>query len=387
MMYIRRFFYGLVAVVLVTPAKPQTVSPYDYDVPVSDASFLGIGGRFSYQGSGSDIHSNLGRISLAYNRFYHSLPFEWDLEFKGAGSIRRTGEDKQKGSYSFEFHPGIRRYFNPLGNVFYSGELSIERYGNYDRPRIVVTPGLGYGRFIHVTPLARAVRIEEFLLEEGLIEGPLSKKTLLALAQVIDREGEYRTTYGPRYRVRWFEAMEKVIDESGKFVHGGLGGVGVLRIYEVLYHERVNQRFIGWWVRTGVEYQALTPSDQNPRRDPAMSLRLRYSRPIGWKSQFGIDAEYTSPVTGDFGYDVFQAEVSLNYLYEVTNRIDYTLASTTIFDRRDPRFEIDFEESVRSGFLFYIENQILINIGANFVKRRGSETSHGLNMSIEYRLR
>lgn len=387
MIHVRRFFCGLIAVVVVTPAEPQTVSPYDYEVPVSDARFLGIGGRFSYEGRGSDTRSNSGRISLEYDRYYHSLPFAWDLEFEGEGRIRRTSRDEHEGSYDFEFRPGIRRYFNPLGNVFYSGELSIERYENFDRPGILVTPGLGYGRFIHVTPLARAVRIEEFLLEEGLIEGPLSKETLVALAQVIDRESEYWTTYGPRYRVRWFEAMEKVIAESGMLVHGGLGGVGVLRIYEVLYHERVNQRFIGWWVRTGVEYQALTPLTDRPRRDPGMSLRLRYSRPIGWKSQFGIDAEYTSPVTGDFGYDVFRSEVSLNYLYEVTNRIDFRLASITTAERRDSRFEIDFEESVRSGFLFYIENQILLNIGANFSKRRGREPFHGLNMSIEYRLR
>ena len=87
MIHIRRFFYGLIAVVLVTPAEPQTVSPYDYDVPVSDARFLGIGGRsFAYEGSGSDIHRQpIGRISLGYNRHYHSLPFEWDLEFKACG--------------------------------------------------------------------------------------------------------------------------------------------------------------------------------------------------------------------------------------------------------------------------------------------------------------
>ena len=386
MIHLRRFFYGLIAVVLVTPAEPQEVSPYDYDVPVSDARFLGIGGNLSYQGSGSDIRQNLSRIVLEYDRYYNSLPFAWDLEFEGEGRLQKTSEDKHEGFYNFELHPGIRRYFNPLGNVFYSGELSVVRYEGDDRPEVTVTPGLGYGRFIHVTPLARAVRIEEYLLEEGLIEGPLSKETLVALAQVIDRESEYRTNFGPRYRVRWLEAMEEVIAESGRFVHGGLGGVGTLRITEVLYHERVNQRFIGWWVRTGVEYQALTPFDHISRGDPGMSLRLRYSRPMGWRSQFGIDAEYTSPVSGDFGYDVFKVEVSLDYLYEVTNRIDFTLASITTADRRNPRFKTVFVERLQSRFLFYIENQILLSIGANFHKRRGFEVSHGLSMSIEYRL-
>ena len=386
MAYKSRLLFGLITVVLATPTELKAVSPYDYKVPVSVARLLRVSGHFSYLGSGSDIRDNNGRISLSYSRYYNSLPYAWDLEFDGSGRIRRTGEDEQEGSYSFEVSPGIRRYIKPLGDVFYSGELSVVRNEHYDRPDIYVTPGLGYGRFIHVTPLARAVRIEEFLLEEGLIKGPLSKETLVALAQVIDRESEYRTNFGARYRVRWFEAMEKVIAESGMFVHGGFGGVGTMRVYEVLYEERVNQRFIGWWVRTGVEFQALTPYPERSRRDPGLSLRLRYSRPVGWKSQFGINAEYTSPVTGDFGYDVFGLRISFDYLYEVTNRIDFTLGNITTAVRH-PRFETDITERVHSGFIFYIENRINFSISGNFFKRRGNEPTHGLNMAIEYRLR
>ena len=387
MAYNRGIILGLITAVLVTPTELQAVSPYDYKVPVSVARFLRVGGNFNYNGSGSDIWRNNGRISLAYDRYYNSLPFAWDLEFRSSGRIRRTDEDKQEGSYSFVVNPGIRRYIKPLGDVFYSGELSVVRFVDFDRPEIHVTPGLGYGRFIHVTPLARAVRIEEFLLEEGLIKGPLSKETLVALAQVIDRENEYRTNFGGRYKVRWFEAMEKVIAESGMFVHGGFGGVGTMRVYEVLFEERVNQRFIGWWVRTGVEFQALTPYSERSRDDPGLSLRLRYSRPVGWKSQFGLNAEYTSPVTGEFGYDVFGLRISFDYLYEMTNRIDFTLSNVVTAVRRDPRFETNVRETVQAGFIFYIENQINLSISGDFFKQRGRETSHGLKMAIEYRLR
>ena len=70
----------------------------------------------------------------------------------------------------------------------------------------------------------------------------------------------------------------------------------------------------------------------------------------------------------------------------MTNRIDFTLSSITTAERPDPRFETVFAEEVRSRFLFYIENQINISISAHIRKRRGSETSHGLSMSIGYRL-
>lgn len=387
MAYNRRIILGLITAVLVTPTELQAVSPYDYKVPVSVARFLRVGGYLDYAGGGSDIWRNRGQISLAYERYYNSLPFAWDLEFAGSGRIRRTDRDGYAGSYSFSVSPGIRRYIKPTGNVFYSGELSVNRYVDVDRPEIHVTPGLGYGRFIHVTPLARAVRIEEFLLKEGLIKGPLSKETLVALAQVIDRENEFQTNYGDRYKVRWFEAMEKVISESGMFVHEGFGGVGTMRVYEVLFEERVNQRFTGWWVRTGVEFQALTPYPEESRDDPGLSLRLRYSRPVGWKSQFGINAEYTSPVTGDFGYDVFELRISFDYLYEVTNRIDFTLSNNVTAVRRDPRIKTNVYDFAQAGFIFYIENQINLSINGQFSKRRGRESSHGLKMAIEYRLR
>lgn len=196
MVYIRSVLLGLITAALVVPSEtravsPQTstaVSPYDYKVPVSDARLLRLGGNFSYFGSGSDIRSNDGRISLAYNHYYNSLPFAWDLEFDVAGAIRRTGEDKQEGFYRFIASPGIRRYFRPLGDVFYSGELGIERYENCDRPAITVTPGLGYGRLIYVTPLALAVRIQEFLLEEGLIREPLSEVS--AMEQFLDSDAK-----------------------------------------------------------------------------------------------------------------------------------------------------------------------------------------------------
>ena len=386
MMNFRKVFYGLIAVVLVTPAEPQTVSPYDYEVPVSDASLLRVGGSYLYSDLYGRSKSNSGRIVLTYDRYYNSLPFAWDLEFEVEGRIRRTGEEKQKGTYSIEASPGIRRYFNPLGNVFYSGELSVYKPQNIDRADVFVTPGLGYGRFIHVTPLALAVRIEEFLLEEGLIKGPLSKETLVALAQVIARKSEFRTEFGRRYRVRWFEAMEKVIAGSGMLIQGGIGAVGTMRVNEVLLNERVNQRTIGWSVRTGVEFQALTRHSPIPRSDPRLSLLLRYSRPIGWKSQFGVDAEYTTPISGDFGYDVFGFEFSLHYLYEVTNRIDFTLSSITTVERRDLNVETIVSENVQSEFIFYIENQINFSISGEYALRRDRNPRRRLYMTIGYRL-
>lgn len=365
----------------------QAVSPNDYDVPVSTAQQLRLGGTYSYSGSGSNTGTNDGSASLAYYRYYNSLPYAWDINFNGVGLTRRMADGTQEGAYNFVSDPGIRKYFNPEGNFFYSGELRVIGNNEFDRPTIDVTPGVGYGRFIRVTPLAQAVRIEQFLLSEGVLKGPLSKETLVALAQVIERRGEFETQFGDRYKVRWFKAMEEIIAASGLFVHGGFGAVGTLRVDEVLFQEHVNERFIGWDLRAGIHFEVLTKDSDTPRQDPGLSLRMRYARPVGWKSQFDFSAQFTSPFTGNFGSDVFTLSISLGYLYEVTNRIDFTLSNIITASRSEPNVKAIVVEQVRSGFIFFIENQINLNVTGSIAKARGEDPSQSLNMAIEYRLR
>ncbi len=384
---INRTVLLLIVVGFLAPPALRAVSPGDYDVPVSTAQQLRLGGNYTYAGTGSNAETNDGSASLVYGRYFNSLPYAWDLNFNGVGTTRRTADDEQEGSYNFVANPGIRKYFKPQGDLFYSGDLRVTGNSDSDRPTIDFTPGIGYGRFIRITPLAQAVRIEEFLLSEGVIDGPLPDTTLIALAQVIERRGEFETEFGDRYKVKWFGAMEEVIAASGQFADKGLGAVGSLRVDEVLFQEHVNERFIGWDMRGGIRFEALTKSSDTPRQDPGLSLRIRYSRPVGWKSQFDLSAQYTSPFTGDFGSNIFTLSSSLNYLYEVTNRIDFTLSNIITASRSDPNIKATMVEQVRSGFIFFIENQININVTGTLAKERGQEVAQGLNVAVEYRLR
>ena len=155
----------------------------------------------------------------------------------------------------------------------------------------------------------------------------------------------------------------------------------------MLFQEHVNERFIGWDVRSGIRFEALTKDSDTPRQDPGLSLRVRYSRPVGWKSQLDFGAQYSSPFTGDFGTDVFTLSSSLNYLYEVTNRIDFTLSNILTASRSEPDVEATVVNQVRSGFIFFIENQVNLNVTGSIAKERGQDPTQGLNMAIEYRLR
>ena len=376
-----------IVILLALPRIALATSPSDYDVPESTAQQLRLGATYGYAGSGGDTQTNDGSASLIYNRFFNSLPYAYDLNFNGVGTTRRTPADKQNNSYNFLANAGVRKYLNPDGNLFYSGDAQINGDDDFDRPGITATPGLGYGRFIRVTTLAQAVRIEEFLLEEKVIKGRLPKKTMIKLAQIIERRAEFETEHGNRYKVFWIAAMEEAIAASGKFTEEGLGAVGTLRVDEVLFQEHINERFIGWDARGGIGLELLNPIEKVDRQDPGFSLRLRYSRPVGWKSQVDVTAQYGSPFTGDFGANVYDLSGTVNYLYEVTNRIDFTLSNILTVSRFDPDVDSQVSEQLRTGFIFFIENQINLNLTGQFSKDRGEDATQGINLALEYRLR
>ena len=383
----KNIYCVLVALSFIATPEAWAISPADYDVPVSTAQQLRLGGTYAYSGSGGNTQTNNGAVSMTYGRYFNSLPYAWDINLHGVGSTRRTGEGVQENTYNLVAGPGVRKYFNPERDIFYSGDLRATANSEFDRPTIELTPGFGYGRFIRVTPLAQALRIQEFLLDEGVILAHLPDETLIALAQVLERQSEFETQFGDRYKVKWFEAMENVIADSGLFGGDGLGAVGALRIDEVLFQEHVNERFVGWDVRAGVRFEMLTRDSRTARQDPGFSLLFRYSRPAGWRSQFDLNVQYASPFSGDFGTDIFTFSSSLNYLYEVTNRVDFTVSNIVVATRSVPDAQASVVGQIRSGFIFFIENQINLNVTGNYSKERGADAALGLNLALEYRLR
>ena len=115
----------------------------------------------------------------------------------------------------------------------------------FDRPSVDLTIGVGYGRSINATALAKAVRIEDFFLAEGLIFEQLPKETMIELGHIIERSSEYEDVNGTRYENYWFEDMENAIGKS-RILGESLGAIGILRMREVLFQERINDRFYGW---------------------------------------------------------------------------------------------------------------------------------------------
>lgn len=383
-MALRLLIAPVLVPVLASWALAQNASVRDYTVPASAVQNLRADFNFNYAASGSDVIGRNGRLGFTYKRFKDSLGFAYSLDAIGSGALSRdAGASRDTVQYATNASARVKRYILWGTAIFGFGDVSLDYDRTFGRPSTAVTLGLGDGRFIDATSLARAVRVEEFLLREKAISDHLPKESLIELGHVIEKEQAFKERYGSTYRKWWFQAMEQVLRASG-VAPRGIGAGGILRINEVLFQQRVNDRFYGSEFTFGVNFQTTTSHRGDPRRDPAAALGYRYAVPIGWRSQFNQRLEVNSPFTGQFGR-VYSARLVSDFVYEASNRIDFTLRDI-LRGERQKGLGHQAGNSFGVFFSFFVENKANFVVGIQIDKTKGSPWTRSFTTSLNYRL-
>ena len=338
----------------------QNVSVTDYEVPVSAADRLLVDFAMNHATSGSTATTSKGNIGGIYKRFYDSLPFGYSIDIIGSGLVDKNIEtDEYENNYQVNGDAGIKKYLmedNPLlRDSFGSIRASSDLQKAYDRPASAVTVGLGYGRFIEATALAKAVRIEEFLINEGELSDHLSKDAILELSKIINRENEYKDRYGETYEKEWYEAMEAVMRESGLLKEGRLGAIAILRIEEVLEREDIADRFYGWDVALGSKFDITTPYEDQDRPIANLDVTASYARPIAWQWQISERITMNTPFDS-FG-SAYSLSLSSDLSYELSNRIDLRLRHLFQLSKLDGE-DAQNSQALGVSFIYYIENNL-----------------------------
>lgn len=366
---LKRWAYALLGASLVlvgglilvaSNVSAQEVSVTDYEVPVSAADRLLIDFAMNHATSGSTATTSKGNIGGIYKRFYDSLPFGYSIDVIGSGLVDKNIEtDEYESNYQLNGDAGVKKYLlesNPLlRDSFGSIRASSDMQKVYDRPASAVTVGLGYGRFIEATALAKAVRIEEFLIKEGELNSHLPKGAILELSKIINRENEYKDRYGETYEKEWYRDMEAVMRESGLLKEGELGAMGILRIEEVLEREDIADRFYGWDVALGTKFDITTPYEDQDRPIANLDVTASYARPIAWQWQISERITMNTPFDS-FG-SAYSLSLSSDISYELSNRIDLRLRH--LFRLSKPEGgDTENSQALGISFIYYIENNL-----------------------------
>lgn len=334
------------------------ISMTDYQVPVSRSTSALAEFRYNYAHDRGTTADN-GTVRLDFNQFYSSLPTGYRLAFNG--QVNRDGltpEGKDKFTYSVSALAQGNKYLSEESNAFGFGKTEGIDMTAYDRPGFALTLGVGYGRFINATPLARALRAEEELFKEDLLTGEIPDNIMLDVAkrmasQVIDKyKQEY--DYWERY---YFGDLEKEFQKSDRLRDKELGGVGTLVVRDVV-EEIISERYYGYELSGGIRYDLQTP-DENTDRQASLEINANFAYPFNLRSQFVEYFRINSPLTGKkFGEEV-HLSFTPAYSYEIGNTLDFTASYKLVGDQLDVEgSKMEFYHLLTVTASYYIANRI-----------------------------
>lgn len=395
--------YFLMVLFLTSAVQAQNVKITDFDLPVSSARKFLIDGFYNWaqttpeDTSQSKNLSSSWRLNGLYTQFYSSPSYAWNLNLNGALSQTARGDTTR---YEYNLATDLSKYFTDSHGFFGNGELRSNyqrkrEFGKDNRPTIEIFGGLGYGRQVNATSLAKAIRIDEDLRKGGITNKFMPKSTMLAIAQIIDREAEYRDKYKAIYESKIIEDITQEVLNSGVSNFNNMSALGFMRIRDVLYgnNQFINERAWGGDIRLGVAYELLTRNELIKSPSPTLDIRGRYAYPIGINHQIRTLLNVRSPLDSNFA-KLFTGNLGIFYSYNFTNRISfnagYTATLNQIFSGLDTlgipigTDKSGADHTVSAGFNFYIENYITLNLTGGYTRIYRTEDRFFTNASIGF---
>ena len=393
--------YFLIALFVTTSVQAQNVKITDFDIPVSSARKFLINGFYNWaQTDPNDSALNLSsswQLDGAYTQFYTSPSYAWHLNLTGSLN-QLTREDTTR--YNYNLATDLSKYFSDSHGWFGNAEVSSNyarkrEFGTDNRPTIEIFGGLGYGRQVNATSLAKAVRIDEDLRKGGITNKYMPKSTVLAIAQIVDRESEYRDKYKALYESKIIEDISTEVMNSGVTNNTSMSALGFMRIRDVLYglNQFINDRTYGGDIRLGVSYQVLTRNKELTGAPAFLSLRGRYGYPIGLSHQISAFANAGTALDSAFG-KLFTGNAGFAYSYNMTNRVSFNAGYTVTFNQLFDQTNINNvgvpfgtdksggDNTATAGFTFYIENYITLNLTGGYSTIYGTEQRWFSNASL-----
>jgi hypothetical protein len=387
-------------------ARPQNVHIADYDVPISRADRVDFSGKLGLQGR-DERTAMMYWTRCRWQSYYNSLPYAWQWEFDGRLNIQndnrrdRSGRS-QKASYReyVAIHGQIRKYVKDDGLLFFG--MAADADWNYLSEHVASWVGgsVGLGRFVEATALAKALRIEEFLIKEKILDNHLSKETMLNLAAIIEREDEYRKLHGDTYTVWWYAEMDTTIMAAGLIPGTTVGPVGLLRMREVIERETVRPRMHGWKIETGAGIK-FSDAHESKTVGTQPFIAAAYACPIDLKSQVYLTGRASAEPDDRIG-KMFHLYAELTFSHELTNRIDFMLSEVYRHDKEEAQSSVyplltTRENTLTADFLFYLENKITFTAYARLNHRNHYRSDPGsssreiqrdwqLGASVSYRV-
>lgn len=385
---ITRLLTALVAVGSASAAlaAEPTISLLDYKQATSAYQDAYLNGQFDAQSGNQDQTSYNLNLSVNYKQVFTSADKNIKVSFSGSGSELRgpNATDPVVSNYQATGAVTADMYFEPNSNTaFWYGKGQLGLLKGTEKPYTTATLGVGYGRVVNVTPMAKAIRLVEALMERNLLKATPSIAAYQAAAEVIAREPEYVSKYGSiDYYMTWVQDIEKAFGIT-------MDVKSAIKSYDVLSRETISSRKSGWLVRAGVG--AVLSNYDGTTGKPALEVGAEYHQPIDNKTQFSNEALLTSVI--DSGKNSYHLTNLATLTYQVSDRVDWE--NSWLLDQVNNQSAPNVtSNTLGSTFRYYISNSLSFTVTASLSKLEDGISNNGndevnkrLQMGLTYRLK
>lgn len=294
----------------------------NYRSPRTDISDLAISFSYHYYNDPygfADYDIDTGQLKVDYTRLFDSPEFGFDIAAKSDITISVSSLS----SFLTTAEGNFKRYFSPEVLYFGFAGASGKSASSYKTIGLEVKLGVGYGRFTDVTPLAKAMKIDAYLVKKGSISKHLDDLDLEAIAYEIDSIATYETF------ADLLDVLQEIIEGTG-FIR--VGELDALDIYEIagIIEDENYVRYCGGDVKVGIGYELLDPLGEP--NDLLGTVSFNYAFTTTPQAQFLVQGAL-STLSGS--YDILRThelEITLGYNYLIAKRV--TLFSSYSFSRQ-----------------------------------------------------
>ncbi len=365
------------------------VTLYDYTEATSAYEDAYLSGSANISRNRSDAQTAYDmKLDLRLDKVLSSPNRDTTFKVDGSGLVSRSGTSgaKSTDSYTVGLSATMDNYFTPGSKgAFWFGNGSVRANSSSNDLETKLGLGLGYGRVVNVTPMAKAIRLVDSLVAQGSISRKPSKAGYNQIANIIAKEAEYASKYGRKvYQQHWLSDIESALKGAG-VVSGNLNAAAVLEARRVMVDERISTRKLGWKVRAGLSY--IGTNFDGLTNKPGLELGAEYHKPLNNRTQFSNVAVATAIL--DNATDAYNLTNKMSLTHEIDDRIDWENSWTLDYNKADKGSDVT-TNTLSSTFLYQLTNSLDYSVTANVSNTNGTAndgTDRSLLMGIRYRLK
>jgi hypothetical protein len=312
--------WAVIALVLVGFSVGALAIPLcEYRSPQTDLSDLII--SFSYQYHNNpygleDYDVSRGKFAVEFVRLYDEPTFGFDVSLHNEMLISVFDVS----TYSAVADGSYKRYFSSEKAHFAFAGVSARSSSSYEALGLTINLGIGYGRFVDVTPLAKATRIDTFLVKRGSLHESLHPVDLQILADEIESLTSYESL------ADLLTTVQEIIEDSGRVARvGGLDALDISEITQLIQDDSYS-RYCGGDIKVGLGYELLDPSGEE--NDLLITGAFNYAFATSPNVQFLVQGSFSgAPAI----LETNRVDVTASYDYLITGFC--VLKLTYVFSR------------------------------------------------------